>query len=308
VSIANKAKDRAKRNPTWLLGILLGTNLILVSLNRAPSAPDVRVFQAALLAITSPVQSALAHSGSWIKDRVTNYFSMRDARGQNAELLNERAQLQTQIIDLNEKIRSLSQVKALADWQSAHSYPATPARVVGRDANEFFNTVVIDKGSASDVAKDQPVVTPEGLVGRVISVSLISARVLLITDERHAAGAIIGQTAENRLLGIIKGKSKDLCEMKFMAAPDKIEDGEQVITSGQDGIYPKGLLIGLIKKTGDGSGAAPLLIEVQPAAPLAKLETVAVLLSPPEQIRREIDATTKEEKKQDKNSPDRKKR
>jgi rod shape-determining protein MreC len=153
--------------------------------------------------------------------------------------------------------------------------------------------------------------TAEGLVGRVIVVSPISSRVLLITDERHGAGAIIAQTAENRLLGVLKGKTQSLCELRFLAAPGKLENGEQVITSGQDQLYPKGLLIGRVRNL-NNSGVIPQAVEVEPAAPLEKLETVSVLMVSPEEISRQYDELIREEKekekeKQDK-TPDRRRR
>src|SRR5262249_60235951 len=106
-------------------------------------------------------------------------------------------------------------------------------------------------------------------VGRVIIVSPIASRVLLVTDERHGAGAVIAQTANTRLVGTLKGKDQSLCELKLIAAAGKLENGEQVITSGQDHIYPKGLLIGRVKNLSD-SGAIPPKVDVEPGALLRK--------------------------------------
>ena len=94
------------------------------------------------------------------------------------------------------------------------------------------------------LVRDQPVVTAEGLVGRVILVTPISSKVLLITDERFGAGAVTAQTAQSRLVGILRGRDQFLCELRLVAAAGKLENGEQVITSGQDQLYPKGLLSG----------------------------------------------------------------
>src|SRR5262249_15396318 len=187
------------------------------------------------------------------------------------------------------------------------SYARVSATVIGRDADEWFKTIVIDRGSFAGIKKDQPVVTAEGLVGRVISVSPISSRVLLITDERHGAGAVIAQAADKRLVGILKGRNQSLCELKLVAAAGKLENGEQVLTSGQDQLYPKGLLIGRVKNLSD-SGAFPTSVDVEPAATLQKLETVAVMLIPPEQIRRQYDELIKAEKGRQERTPDRKRR
>src|SRR5262249_15046892 len=174
---------------------------------------------------------------------------------------------------------------------------------IGRDPNNWFKTVVIDRGSLQGVEKDQPVVTNEGLVGRVVSVSPISSRVLLITDERHGAGAVVAQTAESRLVGILKGKNQSLCELKVITEVGKLENGEQVITSGQDQLYPRGLLIGRVKNLTDPA-VIPAAIDVEPAAALQKLETVAVLLIPREEIRRQYEELVRAEKEKEKEKQD----
>lgn len=308
MSLTDRAKDKAKRNPTLLLGVLMVVHLIAISLNRVPGQPNMRFVQSLATSGFSPVYMAFAYVAGAIKGGVNNYFTLRDARTENEQLKAERVEREKQIAALQEKARLFDQLGEFREWQSANGYQGLPATVIARDANRFFNTLVIDRGTAHNVQKDQPVVAANGgLVGRVINTSLMAARVLLITDERHASGAeVIGQTADARLLGVVEGKKQFLCEMRFIVAPDKIEAGEQVITSGLDGLYPKGLLIGRVR--GAGTMAAPQVVEVEPAAPLGRLETVAVLIVPPEKLRSGAEELNKEEQdKQDKAS-DRRKR
>jgi len=112
-------------------------------------------------------------------------------------------------------------------------------------------------------------------------------------------------------VGTLRGKAQSLCELKLVAAAGKLENGEQVVTSGQDRLYPKGLLIGRVKNLSD-TGAIPAKVDVEPAAPLQKLETVAVLLIPPEEIRRKYDELMKveseREKEKQERTPDRRRR
>jgi rod shape-determining protein MreC len=135
--------------------------------------------------------------------------------------------------------------------------------------------------------------------------------VLLVTDERHGAGAVVAQTAETRVLGALRGKNQALCELRLLASPGKLENGEEVVTSGQDQLYPKGLLIGRIRNLND-SGAIPQSVDVEPAASLQRLEAVAVLLIQPEEIRRQFEELIKVEKDKEKEkqekTPDRKRR
>ncbi len=311
MSLTDRAKDRAKKNPRLMLLVLVILHLILISLNRVPGQPDIRYLQVVLMAGATPLQWLATHGVSSVKSVWTGYFDLRGAKRENEWLKTRNSQLETQIIELRENARLSERLGALNQSPAVSTYPSVSAMVIGRDADEWFNTVVIDRGSLSGIRKDQPVVTSDGLVGRVIFVSPISSRVLLITDERHGAGAVVAQTAENRLLGALRGRNQSLCELRLLAAPGKLENGEQVITSGQDQLYPKGLLIGRIKNLND-SGAIPQSVDVEPAAALHKLETVAVLLIPPEEIRRQYDELIKaerevEKERQDK-TPDRRRR
>jgi rod shape-determining protein MreC len=292
MSIADRAKDRAKKSPTWLLGMLLVAHLIAISLNRVPNRPDLWIIQAVLMTAVTPVQSGLAHSISWVKSGWASYFSLRDARSENERLRSERAQFERENRELREKVRMMEQVTALRDWQSVSNYDGIQARVIARDANMLFNTIIVDQGVSSGVVKGQPVVTADGLVGRVINSHPFSAQVLLITDERHGAGAIIGQMVEGRSLGVVNGKKEYLCEFRFIDPPKRVENGEQVITSGQDGIYPQGLLIGRVRRTDGGAAVLPQAVDIEPAAQLGKLEMVSILKIQPNQVRQPINELT----------------
>jgi rod shape-determining protein MreC len=295
--IAEKVKERTRREPKWVVGGLLLLHLVVISLNRAPQRPDLRVFQAVLLFLASPLQSGVTQSLGWVTETARGYVDLRGVRQENLRLKGERAQLESQLTLLREQINTLSHLKGLVDWQQDHPYPMIPARVVGRDANHLFQTVIINRGSRHGVEKDQPVVDGEGLVGRVIVVSPISARVLLVTDERHGAGAIIGTTLDERHLGIVRGDERTpASRFDFLTTPQPVPDGQAVVTSGQDGIYPPGLLIGrILHREGEGTTAQPRLT-LLPAAALGRLEVVSVLQVTREQIRGAIDPLQVEEK------------
>lgn len=307
MSLTDKAKDKAKRNPTWLLGVLLLAHLFAISLNRVPTEPGMRYLQLVTMSGMMPFQWAATRSVGAVKGVWNEYFRLRDLSAENERLKAERAQLETKMVELHEKAKLFDQLTELKNWQVANSYAGVTARVIGRDANQWFNTIFIDAGSVSGVEKNQPVVTADGLVGRVITVSPLASQVLLITDERHGAGAaVIGQVAESRWVGIVEGKSQSLCQMRFIVLPDKLENGEQVITSGQDGIYPAGLLIGRVNIT--GAIQAPQLVDIQPAAELSKLEVVTVLRIPPEKIAGPVEELKKEEKEKQDDAPSQRRR
>jgi len=303
MTLTDRAKDRAKKNPRLLLIALVILHLILISLNRVPGQPNIRYLQIVMMTGFTPLQWLASHGVSSVKSMWVGYFDLRGAKRENEWLKSRNSQLESQIIELREKAKLFEQIEDLNRFPALSSYRRVNALVIGRDPDNWFKTVLIDRGWIAGVEKDQPVVTTEGLVGRVVSVSPISSRVLLITDERHGAGAVVAQTTENRMVGILKGKNQSLCELKLLSEGGKLENGEQVITSGQDQLYPKGLLIGRIKNltTPEITSTA---IDVEPAATLQKLETVAVLLIPRDEIRRQYEELNKAEKEKEKERQD----
>lgn len=282
--------------------------MMFVSLNRVPQHLEGRRYaQIWVMTALTPFQWATAQIASALSRGFSHYITLRDARVENEQLRAERAELQAKLIAAQDEVRLAEQLQALKDWQSTHNYPMTVARVIARDASQWFNTAVIDRGTLAGLSKDQPVVTPDGLVGRVVYAGPVSARVLLLTDERHGAGAIIGQLADSRVLGVIKGKNEARCEMRFVATPEKITPGEIVLTSGQDGIYPRGLVIGRIRRAEGEPAGSTLTIELEPAAALDKLDLVGVLSLPAdrarEQVRDLIEAEQKKEKEKQDQTP-----
>jgi rod shape-determining protein MreC len=306
-------KDKAKQNPKLLLVVLLFAHLIAISFNRVPGQPNVRVLHTVGLSVAWPFQWVTGHGAAFIRGGWNGYINLRDKTRENEYLKASVAQLEARNIELGEKARLFDQMNLINGSPALSSFEKTTARVIGRDSEPWFSTVVIDAGTLSGVNVNHPVVSPDGgLVGRVIHASLLAARVLLITDERHGGGAVIGLSTGGRALGVIKGRNESLFVMTFHEPPESLENGEQVITSGQDRIYPKGLLIGRVKNPNPG-GPPPSMIDVEPAARLAHLETVVVLKIPREDISRQYDALVREEEqeqereKQEK-TPDRKKR
>lgn len=298
MSIADKARDKAKKNPNWLLGVLLVVHLVVVSFNRAPSRPDLWIIQVIVLTISTPFQSGLGSSVDWFSNKWRSYVQLRGVREENQRLRSELARSDSEALALREKLAALRHLEGLLAADGAGDYQKIPARVIARDANRLFGTVIIDKGSIHGVRKDQPVVDTGGLVGRVILVTPLSSRVILVTDERHGAGALITTTVTGRVLGVMKGVGDNYyCRMDFITTPVRLENGEMIVTSGQDGIYPPGLLLGRVANPAEWAGSTQQRMVVAPAADLGRLEAVLVLQVLPEQVRAGIDAVNAEEKR-----------
>ena len=158
--------------------------------------------------------------------------------------------------------------------------------MIARDPSVWFNTITINRGSTSGVAVNMPVVTGGGIVGRVITVSPFASQVMLLTDEKAGAGAVVGQLGQSGALGSVRGRADlgvSLIEMRYVSGLEKVEVGDHVMTTGQDGIYPPGLNVGKVVDVKHGTATQAHQILIQPGAQLDHLEDVAVLLYTPPQ-------------------------
>src|SRR5207249_11585223 len=175
-----------------------------------------------------------------------------------------------------ERLEKLFKLNEKSDYQSV------VARVIARDPSMWFDSVTIDKGRWSGVEVNMPVITSGGIVGRIVSTSPWSAQVMLITDEKSGAGAVVGQLGQSNALGSVKGMGESgLLEMRYVSGLEKVQTGDIVTTTGQDGIYPPGYKIGEVVELKAGSATQAQVIHLRPTAGLDKLKEVAVLLYHP---------------------------
>ncbi len=262
------------------------------------------------MAIYQPLQTVLALTSSGVGGIKDKYIVLRDARAENEQLRAQVAQLEAERLKLQEQVRVAEQINKVANLKLPMSPRSVPALVVGRDATMWYRTVLIDKGLTSGIEKDQPVMTEQGLVGRIESVTLNAARVLLLTDEKHASGAAIAQSSVTRVMGIVQGTSNSYgknnlrCELRLVGANgERPAPGETIFTSGQDGYYPRGLIIGKVVPPLNAAENSPDIVPIEPAAPLDKLETVGVLIISKAQIqaqKEELDKFDREREQQEK--------
>lgn len=299
-----------KNNPPFLLVVLLAAHLLVILFSPAPGQLGRRFGEVILLTIFQPFQSLLGLASSGAGGIKNKYVVLRDARDENVNLQAQVARLETDKLKLQEQLRLGEQAGKIANATVPQNAPKVVAQVVGRDGTIWYRTVVIDKGWASGIEKDQPVITEQGLVGRVTTVALNSARVLLLTDERHSSGAAVAQASDSRVMGFVQGtsnsygKSNLRCELKLVGATgEKPAVGEIIFTSGQDGFYPRGLIIGKVATPLNAAENSPDNVPIEPAAPLDKLESVGVLLISKEKIqaqKEELDKVEREKEQQEK--------
>jgi rod shape-determining protein MreC len=276
-------REIRQRAPLWLTGLLvLNLALIALSAHKDGEKSGPLVVQAWAQALLAPVQSALTGAGGTGVGFFQHLANLNHAATENETLKRQLADMQTELRNARAVKDENDRLQRLLALKQEGTYQPLPARVIARDPSEWWNTVLINRGSSSGIELNMPVVTPDGVVGRVIGVSPWTAQVLMLTDERAAAGAVVGQLGASNALGAVRGLGRNgLLEMRYVSGLEPIKVGDYVLTTGQDGIYPQGLSVGEVVEFKAGSATQPHEIKIKPSARLNALEEVAVLLYHP---------------------------
>jgi len=196
-------------------------------------------------------------------------------QGENRRLREEVARLNTRLSELQEQKIINERLRELLKFSSDISGERITAEVIGKDPSNWFRNIIVNKGSADGVAQNMPVVSHQGLVGRVVKVSAHTAHIMSIIDHTSSVGAIVQRSRDE---GVIIGKSYGfLCEMKYLSSRAQVKKDDIIISSGIGGIFPKGLIIGdVMKVTKDNMGLMQK-VEVKPRVDFAKLEEVLII-------------------------------
>jgi len=250
----------------------LAALLYIFSLNFRP-ATRMDYVQRGNLNAVAPISKSFQWTVHGVKGIYEEYLALRKTREANVQLRQEITRLQTQLTEYHEAYLENQRLRRLLDFKNTVKAEAIPAQVVVHDPSGWFQTLIVDKGALDGVGADMPVVNDEGVVGRVMDVSEHYARVVLITDP---ASAIDGMIERNRMRGVLAGKDASSCLLKYVRGNFDVQIGDLIITSGKDGIFPKGLRLGRVKGVRKDPVALFQIIEVEPAVRLGALEEVLI--------------------------------
>ena len=289
-------KEIRQRAPIWLVALLVA-NLIIMAVDARDADGRQKILRVWTQTFASPLQNASSKASGATSGFFQQIWNFRSTARENEQLKERLSQVETELHSAQQAAAENERLKALLNLNQQSDIKNVPARVIARDPSVWFNTITINVGSSSGIAVNMPVVTGGGIVGRVITVSPWASQVMLITDEKAGAGAVVGQLGQSGALGSIKGRADlgvALIEMRYVSGLEKVENGDYVMTTGQDGIYPPGLNVGRVVEVKNGTATQAHQILIQPSAQLDHLEEVAVLLyhPPPRSVPEQSPQTT----------------
>ena len=262
------------RNLTVLVLVLFAQIIgLAVQVKRPAERGSVRLIRVWGINLITPAEDGVVHAQDWIRDIWRNYFYLRDVRRENDRLRDENTRLRLEQVRMVQDASQAQRLQALLKFKEQFISQTVAAQVIGSSGSEQSHVIYIDKGADDGLKTDMAVITPGGIVGKVLRVFADTAQVLEINDQSSGVGAIL---EKSRLQGILKGTPAGGSALYYIMGDEKVEPGETVLTSGGDSIFPKGLPVGRVVQVSPGPDAF-LNIRVKPSARLDRVEEVLVI-------------------------------
>jgi len=262
------------RNASLLVLLLVAQVIGLgVQVRRSTETGGTSLIRFWVVSGITPIEKSLVNSSRSVRNVWRNYLYLRGVRQENRDLKAQLDQLRIEHVRLSEDAAQARRLQALLAFKEQFISQTVAAQVIGTSGSDLSHVVYIDKGTNDGIKPDMAVITPDGIVGKVLRVFRSSSQVLLINDSSSGVGAIL---ESSRLQGILQGTVAGEVTLKYVMSDEKVTTGEPVLTSGGDRIFPKGLRIGSVQQTNPGSDLF-LNIRVKPAADLSRLEEVLVV-------------------------------
>lgn len=224
----------------------------------------------------APLENIINSSMGGISGIWRRYIFFVGLEEENRKLRGEIVSLRGEINQYREMYLEGMRLKKLLNLKENISYHTVIAEIIGGSRSSVFKTILINRGTADGVKEGFPVLTSEGIIGRIVEASWNVSRVLLLIDNNSKVDALIQRS---RAQGVLHGRGGEGCILKYVQRSEDVRVGDNVISSGLAGVFPKGLLLGVVKKVRKKKFGLFQEILVSPVVDLSRLEEALVILS-----------------------------
>ena len=271
------------RNPFALIVIVLAQVIALATQVEHPAGMGVdhtegrktTLLRHWMLGVVTPFERMSYGTGSKVRGVWSNYIDLRHTREQNKALEAEIARMRVEEAEFAEDAREGRRLESMLKFQQSYVTKTVAAQVIGTSGSDRSRMLTLNKGSDDGLRTDQPVLTPDGVVGKIRDVQHHTSELLLLNDPSSGAGVVLAST---RIRAIVRGTSTGGVLINNLTQDSRIKPGEQVLTSGGDGVYPRGVPVGVIESIAPDPQHQPYTaIVVKPNANLGRLEEVLVV-------------------------------
>jgi len=264
------------RHVSLLVAVLLAQLFLLAYQIKTDN--NVRLLRRWTVAVISPVEKGFNAAWDGSASLIRNYVALYNARRENERLRAELDQARLRLHSVEARAADADELASLLEFKQSYAdAPLVAAEVIGANPASATRTILIDRGRDVGLRVNMAVLTPEGVVGKIVEVFDSTAQVLLVSDRKSGVGV---ELADTQVKGVLKGTGSSLCRLEYIPHEETVAVGARLLTSGQDQLFPKGLPVGEVVSVRPGEFFQEIV--VQPAAPLSRLEQVLVLAGPPE--------------------------
>jgi rod shape-determining protein MreC len=265
--------------PKKYRSITVAIVLLIISLSilsySAVRLSETGLLRKMVLEIAAPVEDAINRSLKGLHDTWNRYLFLIGIEDESRRLRRENAVLNDLLNSYREGYLEGMRLRKLLDVKDGLHHKTVAARVIDNDRASLFKTILINKGTTEGLRVGLPVLSDQGVVGRIIETSWHASRVLLLIDENSNIDALIQRS---RAQGILQGAGTAGCNLKYISRAENIQTGDVVLSSGLAGVFPKGLLLGAVTGISGAEGGLFQKIDVASAVDFSKLEEVLVLI------------------------------
>ncbi len=261
------------------LWVIISLLLILLAViwYAGKDGPAVRASRSAFRDLVAPAQQGFASGVNWFRGIFRGIGELGDLRSDNERLRQENDQLRQVAVKAQDLALENQRLQGLLNYQNqSPQYQTVAAKVIGWDPSNWSSRMLLNIGSQQGITKDMAVVTPQGVVGKVVQTSLNTAEVLLLTDEMSAIGARVNP---NRHLGIVRGSGHQgqLLRLTDLPLDAVLNPGDQVVSSGLGGVYPAGLVLGTVVSVDNEPSGLLKVAQIKPSVDISRLDEVLVV-------------------------------
>jgi rod shape-determining protein MreC len=267
--------DVIPRRPTLLFIVVLSMLFALMAASsRTRVVGETRtLFERTVMTLFAPVPKVVNWVGSSAADMYHGYLDMRRSVKENLQLQRKVDQLTTENLRLRQSEGDLRRLRSLLGYSEQFTMPTAMAEAIMLDISGRFKSIIIDRGSAAGIEVDDVVVNANGLIGRVLLTTKDMSKVQLVTDNNSSVGVLIERT---RRQGVLRGDGAGGTQLYDIPSLADVRPGDSIITAGIDGIYPKGIPVGVVIKAEKGQDLFKT-ITIKPLVDFASIEETIVL-------------------------------
>jgi len=258
-----------------LASLLILAALIMISYHAVKQDSDAGFFRRLVLEAAWPLESLKNRSIKALRESWDRYLFLIGLEAENRRLRKENHLLENQLGQYREGYLDALRLRKILMLKEQLDITPVIAEVIDREHSSVFRSILIDKGTAHGLKTGLPVLSDQGIAGRITECSWHLSRIMLIVDVNSNVSALL---QHSRAHGILQGAGAAGCRLKYVSKTEDVKVGDVVISSGLGGIFPKGILLGVVTAVDKKEGDFFQRIDVQPSVDFGKLEEVAVLI------------------------------